>query len=421
MLFALLLPWIFTFFILFLFNSAVAEGGKPTLSPPEVQLRSGMGGVYGRITYNGVPIHRARIILNAKLQGLFTLKEPSTYTDENGYYFLSNLSPGGYYLAAGWPNEKTYWFLRRQKGQGLPKAVDVQIEAGLYTLVPWLPLYVVIDLQNPSDGAITSTKPKFKWSENQYLQEYEFSLVRRKINADVLQGEIIFKRRPIKGTEFQPRKSLKPGIYWWTVSASSNGKTITATKQGYCGGKPIRLPREPAVSDLFCGNDFAVPSPSGEITTRETPSLILAVISPQWKKVKKCRTLSELYSRLTFMLHTCITTNDLAKLGGSKQARNIGETLLRSYGEKHSVGLMPGSELSMGMQVGICNCALVCRAEHPWQPSKGLKPSDIKIYSISEKVIQEMGNAFFYIKPAILPAGTYEGQREDVQTIGIYR
>ncbi|MFO8241223.1 MAG: carboxypeptidase-like regulatory domain-containing protein [Dissulfuribacterales bacterium] len=213
MLFALLLPCIFTFFSLFLFTSAVAEGAEAPLSPPEEQLRSGAGGVYGRIKYNGVPIHRARIILNAKLQGLVTLQEPSTYTDENGYYFLSNLPPGQYYLAAGWPNEKTYWFLRRPQGQNFPDAVEVQIEAGRYTLVPRLPLYVVIDLQYPSDGAITSANPKFKWSKNQYLQEYEFSLVRREINTDVLQGEIIFKRRPIKGTEFQPRKSLKPGIY----------------------------------------------------------------------------------------------------------------------------------------------------------------------------------------------------------------
>ncbi|MFO8241224.1 MAG: hypothetical protein R6T90_09545 [Dissulfuribacterales bacterium] len=186
---------------------------------------------------------------------------------------------------------------------------------------------------------------------------------------------------------------------------------------------PIRLPGEPAVSDLICGNDFAVPSSSGEITTRERPSLILAAVPAQRKNLKNCRTLSELYSRWTksHRLHIFVTTNDLAKLRGSKQARNIGDTLLTSYGDKHSVGLMPGPELSKAMMVGMCDCALVWRAKHPWQPSKGLKSSDIKLLSISEKVIQEMGNAFFYIKPAILPVGTYEGQREDVQTIGIYR
>lgn len=396
---------------------------EPVPSPPATTLRSGKGGLYGRITYNDIPVHRARIIFNADPKRLYQMKEPSTYTDENGYYFLSNLSPGRYYLATGWPDQKKYWFLRQQD-QPFPKGVDIQVEVGRYTFVPSLPLYVVIDLEHPADGAIISERTKFRWTKNQYLQEYEFSLVRRDINADLLEGEIIFKRRPVKGTEFQPSKPLKPGIYWWTVSSNSNGKTITAPKEDFYGGVPIRLPGESPVSSLGYGNDFAVPSPSGKVMTRKTPSLILAAIPARWKnETEKRRTLSDLYNRRTKSgrLHTFSTTDDIIKLGGSKQARKIGETLLTMYGEKHSVGLAPGPEVSMAMMMGLCDCAMVWISGHPWKPGRGLKASGIKILYLTEKVIEEMGNAFFYIKPAILPAGTYVNQPEDVRTIGIYR
>ncbi|MGD2184734.1 MAG: hypothetical protein PVI71_01350 [Desulfobacterales bacterium] len=401
----------------------LVEGAEPVPSPPDTPLASGKGGLYGRITYNDIPVHRARIIFSTDPKDLYQMKKPSTYTDKNGYYFQSNLSPGGYYLAAGWPDQKKYWFIRQQ-AQPFPKGVDVQVEAGRYTFVPSLPLYVVIDLVHPADGAITSERPKFRWTKNQYLQKYEFSLVRRDINADVLEGEIILKRRPVKGTEFQPNKPLKPGIYWWTVSSSSNGKSITAPKEDYYGGVPIRLPGERPVSGLGHGNDFAVPSPSGKVMTRETPSLILAAIPARWKnKSEKRGKLSDLYRQQTKSrrLHTLIATDNITKLGGSKQARKIGETLLKMYGEKHSVGLAPISQVSMAMMMGVSDCSLVWISGHPWKPAKGLKASDIKILYLAEKVIEEMASTFFYIKPAALPAGTYVNQPEDVRTIGIYR
>jgi hypothetical protein len=401
----------------------IVEGAEPVTSPPDAPLQSGKGGFYGRITYNNIPVHRARIISNADPMGLYRMKKPSTYTDENGYYFLSNLSPGRYYLAAGWPDQKKYWF-RRPQTQPFPKGVDIQVEAGRYTLVPLLPLYVVIDLKHPADGAITSERTKFRWTKSQYLQEYEFSLVRRDINADVLEGEIIFKRQPVKGTEFQLGKPLKPGIYWWTVSSNSKGKSITAPKEDYNGGVQILLPGESRVSSLGYGNDFAVPSPSGKVMTREKPSLILAAIPARRKnQPEKGENLSDLYSRRTKSgrLHTLLVTDNIIKLGGSKQARIIGKTLLEMYGEKHSVGLAPGPEVSRAMMMGLCDCSLVLISGHPWKPGTGLKASDIKILYLAEKVIEEMGNTFFYIKPAILPAGTYMNQSEDVRTIGIYR
>lgn len=399
------------------------EGAEPVPSPPDTPLQSGKGGLYGRITYNNIPVHRARIISNADSKGLYRMKKPSAYTDENGYYFQSNLSPGRYYLAAGWPDQKKYWFLRQQT-QPFPKGVNIQVEAGRYTFVPSLPLYVVIDLEHPADGAIISERTKFRWTKSQYLQEYEFSLVRRDINADVLEGEIIFKRRPVKGTEFQPNKPLKPGIYWWTVSSNSNGKSITAPKEDYYGGVQILLPGESPVSSLGYGNDFAVSSPSGKVMTRETPSLILAAIpAPRKNKSGKRGNLSDLYSRRTKSgrLHTLLATDNIIKLGGSKQARKIGKTLLTMYGEKHSVGLAPGPEVSMAMMIGLCDCSLVWISGHPWKPGTGLKASDIKILYLTEKVIEEMGNTYFYIKPATLSAGTYMNQSKDVRTIGIYR
>jgi len=401
----------------------IVEGAEPLPSPPDIPLQSGKGGLYGRITFNEVPVQRVRIISNAKPKRLYQMKEPSTYTDENGDYFLSNLSPGRYYLAAGWPDQKKYWFVRQQD-QPFPKGVDIQVEVGRYTFVPSLPLYVVIDLEHPADGEITSEMMKFRWTENQYLQEYEFSLVRRNINSDLLEGDIIFNRRKVQGTEFQPSKPLRPGIYWWTVSSSANDNTITAPKEGFYGGVPIRLPGESPVSSLGYGNDFAVPSPSGKVITRETPSLILAAIPARRKnKPEKGRYLSDLYGLRTKSgrLHTLLATDNITKLGGSKQARKIGQTLLTMYGEKHSVGLAPGPEVSMAMMMGVCDCSLVWISRHPWKPGTGLKASDIIILNLAEKVIKEMGSAFFYIKPATLPAGTYVNQPKDVRTIGIYR
>lgn len=293
-------------------------------------------------------------------------------------------------MAAGWPDQKKYWFLSKQ-GQPFSKGVDIQVEAGSYTFVPSLPLYVLIDLEHPADGAISSKMMKFRWTENQYLQEYEFSLVRRDINSDLLEGDIIFNRRKVKGTEFQPNKPLRPGIYWWTISSSSNGRTITAPKEDLYGGVPIRLPGESPVSGLGYGNDFAVPSPSGKVMTRDTPSLILAAIPARRKnKPEKLGNLSDLYSWRTKSgrLHTLLATDNIIKLGGSKQAREIGETLLTMYGEKHSVGLAPGPEVSMAMMMGLCDCSLVWISGHPWKPGTGLKASDIQILNLAEKVIE---------------------------------
>ena len=118
-------------FILRVIGVNMTQAAVSKLIPPSnMFLEKGKGGVYGRITYNGIPVDNARVIIGSNITALLNSKEDIIRTNaDDGYYEFSNLSPGTYCLAAGWPDEESYWFWRQRLG-GQAQCVSVEVVAG---------------------------------------------------------------------------------------------------------------------------------------------------------------------------------------------------------------------------------------------------------------------------------------------------
>jgi hypothetical protein len=409
----------------------IVKAQDTALKPPSIPFRKGRGGLYGRLTYNNLPVERARIILNTDPKALLNPKLASFYTDSNGYYSDPDLSPGTYYLAAGWPGEKGYWCVNRQSGE-LPTGTKITVQAGEYSQVPQLPLYVTIELKYPSDGLILSKNhPVFRWSGHEFLHNYELSLVRRDISSNLLKGEVILKRKIVKGAEFRMKKPLTLGIYWWTVSATDGEKTITGSKADGFAGTPVRLPGEKHPCPISIGNEFAVLPEKGKIDLRTKPTQKLVVmmrkshrlISPDWNEPENLNDLLINYQKRGIRI--LVTSDNIWKLGGPKQAMNVVENLLKPYAEKYNIridtGVVSIKDVSRALKVGVGSCAFIWCSEHPWQPGTGSQLSDIKLLDLSEDTKSIAFDTYFYLRPTTIPVGTYVDQRKDFETVGIYR
>ena len=102
-----------------------------------------------------------------------------------------------------------------------------------------------------------------------------------------------------------------------------------------------------------------------------------------------------------------------------------GSTLTRMVLEGHGIGLgevlsTPGSRNAIArLRAGELDARIFASA-YPLSSIDGVgEASGLRLLSVAPEVIDRLRSSFPFFKPATIPKGTYQGQDEDVQTVGI--
>ena len=181
----------------------------------------GTGNVIGLALWNNQPLTKITVELCERFQPSSGCggKKYVTKTDENGYFVIRNVEPGGYVVVTKIIDTNVYLvYLNADQSQLQPVSAGRDL-----ILDPWNIWKLDLHITFPKNGDSTSNAhPTFKWDPYPDAAYYRIFIAEEKDGA----MHSILENEKVNGTEFTPEKSLTTCKYAWLVQAFNDQDTI---------------------------------------------------------------------------------------------------------------------------------------------------------------------------------------------------
>lgn len=194
--------------------------GTPTQIPEFSPAAEGMGNVVGLILWNDQPFTNTWVRLCEDFDSWDGCvgNNPSTKSDQNGYFVFQDVAPGEYLVTADLFGTSWWQFYIDSQESRMHK-----VSAGENLILdPWHIYKLDLGVISPKiEKSLSEEKPTFKWDAYPDAAYYEISVYNDKY-------EWILESKRVDGNEFTPEEPMVSCKYWWYVEVFNTQGTKIA-------------------------------------------------------------------------------------------------------------------------------------------------------------------------------------------------